>query len=146
MIGFGVLAAGVCVIGLWLSRKGTVPVSKWLSRGFLLAITAPFIANSAGWIFTEMGRQPFVVAPNPAQLDGVYMYTKAALSPELSPGTLLFSLISLTAVYGGLMVVELRLLTTYVKGGVASAMPELASSTTKPTITDDGEDVLSFAY
>ena len=146
MIGFGVLAAGVCVIGLWLSRKGTVPVSKWLSRGFLLAITAPFIANSAGWIFTEMGRQPFVVAPNPAQLDGVYMYTQAALSPELSPGTLLFSLISLTAVYGGLMVVELRLLTTYVKGGVASAMPELASSTTKPTITDDGEDVLSFAY
>jgi cytochrome d ubiquinol oxidase subunit I len=74
------------------------------------------------------------------------MYTQAALSPELSPGTLLFSLISLTAVYGGLMVVELRLLTTYVKGGVASAMPELASSTTKPTITDDGEDVLSFAY
>src|SRR5690625_4797929 len=146
MIGFGVLAAGVCVIGLWLSRKGTVPVSKWLSRGFLLAITAPFIANSAGWIFTEMGRQPFVVVPNPAQLDGVYMYTQAALSPELSPGTLLFSLISLTAVYGGLMVVELRLLTTYVKGGVASAMPELASSTTKPTITDDGEDVLSFAY
>ncbi|HJA59715.1 MAG TPA: cytochrome ubiquinol oxidase subunit I [Candidatus Brevibacterium intestinavium] len=146
MIGFGVLAAGVCVIGLWLSRKGTVPVSKWLSRGFLLAITAPFIANSAGWIFTEMGRQPFVVVPNPAQLDGVYMYTQAALSPELSPGTLLFSVISLTAVYGGLMVVELRLLTTYVKGGVASAMPELASSTTKPTITDDGEDVLSFAY
>ena len=146
MIGFGVLAAGVCVIGLWLSRKGTVPVSKWLSRGFLLAITAPFIANSAGWIFTEMGRQPFVVAPNPAQLDGVYMYTQAALSPELSPGTLLFSLISLTAVYGGLMVVELRLLTTYVKGGVASAMPELASSSTKPTITDDGDDVLSFAY
>ncbi|QUL81105.1 cytochrome ubiquinol oxidase subunit I [Brevibacterium sp. SMBL_HHYL_HB1] len=146
MIGFGVLAAGVCVIGLWLSRKGTVPASKWLSRGFLLAITAPFIANSAGWIFTEMGRQPFVVVPNPAQLDGVYMYTQAALSPELSPGTLLFSLISLTAVYGGLMVVELRLLTTYVKGGVASAMPELVSSTTKPTITDDGEDVLSFAY
>src|SRR5699024_7441810 len=81
-----------------------------------------------GWIFTEMGRQPFVVAPNPAQLDGVYMYTQAALSPELSPGTLLFSLISLTAVYGGRMVVELRLLTTYVRGGVASAMPELASS------------------
>jgi cytochrome d ubiquinol oxidase subunit I len=45
------------------------------------------------------------------------------------------------------MVVELRLLTTYVKGGVASAMPELeVSKTSKPTITDDGDDVLSFAY
>jgi cytochrome d ubiquinol oxidase subunit I len=147
MIGFGALAAGVCLIGLWLSRKGTVPQSKWLSRGFLLAITTPFIANSAGWIFTEMGRQPFVVAPNPAQMDGVYMYTQAALSPELTPAMLLFSLISLTLVYGGLMVVELRLLTTYVKGGVASAMPELeAKNSTKPTISDDGDDVLSFAY
>src|SRR5699024_5144189 len=126
--------------------KGTVPVSKWLSRGFLLAITAPFIANSAGRIFTEMGRQPFVVAPNPAQRDGADVSPQAAPSPELSPGRLPSSRIRLTAVYGGLMVVELRLLTTYVKGGVASAMPELASSTTKPTITDDGEDVLSFAY
>src|SRR5699024_2593973 len=116
------------------------------SRGFLLAITAPFIANSAGGIFTEMGRQPFVVAPNPAQLDGGYMYTQAALSPELSPGTLLVSLISPAAVYGGLMVVELRLLTTYVRGGVASAMPELASSSTISTRTDGGDDVLSFAY
>ena len=143
---FGALAAGVCVIGLWLARKGTVPESKWLSRGFVLAITAPFLANSAGWIFTEMGRQPFVVAPNPAQLDGVYMYTQAALSPEVTPGMLLFSLISLTTVYGILMVVELRLITKYVKGGVASAMPELDQTNTKPTITDNGDDVLSFAY
>ena len=146
MIGFGALAAGVCLIGLWLARKGTVPESKWLSRGFVLAITAPFLANSAGWIFTEMGRQPFVVAPNPAQLDGVYMYTQAALSPEVTPGMLLFSLISLTTVYGILMVVELRLITKYVKGGVASAMPELDQTNTKPTITDNGDDVLSFAY
>ena len=146
MIGFGTLAAGVCLIGLWLARKGTVPESKWLSRGFVLAITAPFLANSAGWIFTEMGRQPFVVAPNPAQLDGVFMYTQAALSPEVTPGMLLFSLISLASVYGILMVVELRLITKYVKGGVASAMPELDQTNTKPTITDNGDDVLSFAY
>ena len=33
---------------------------KWLC---LIALPTPFLANSAGWIFTEMGRQPWVVAP-----------------------------------------------------------------------------------
>ncbi len=58
MIGFGIIAAGVCALALWITRKGTVPASAWMMRGALLAITAPFIANSAGWVFTEMGRQP----------------------------------------------------------------------------------------
>lgn len=146
MIGFGIIAAGVCALALWITRKGTVPASAWMMRGALLAITAPFIANSAGWVFTEMGRQPFVVAPNPAQLDGVYMFTQAAISPQVTPAMLLFSLISLTLVYGGLMVVELKLLTKYIRGGVASAMPELAETNKKPTITGNDDDVLSFAY
>src|SRR5699024_6655200 len=85
MIGVGALAGGACVIARGLSRKGTSPVSKWPIRGSLLAITPPYSASSAWVIFTEMGRRPFVVVPNPAQLDGVYMYTQAALSPELSP-------------------------------------------------------------
>ncbi|HCG57529.1 MULTISPECIES: cytochrome ubiquinol oxidase subunit I [Brevibacterium] len=146
MIGFGMIAAGVSALGLWLTRKGTVPASPWLMRGALLSVTAPFIANSAGWIFTEMGRQPFVVAPNPAQLDGVYMFTQAALSPQLTPAMLLFSLISLSLVYGILMVVELRLLIVYIRGGVASAMPEVTKTNHTPRITNDEDDVLSFAY
>ncbi|MCQ6344397.1 cytochrome ubiquinol oxidase subunit I, partial [Bacillus cereus] len=78
-------------------------------------ITAPFIANSAGWVFTEMGRQPFVVAPHPAPsgIDGVFLYTAAAISPSVSAGEMLFSLISLTLVYGVLMVIELKLIIKY---------------------------------
>ena len=119
----------------------------------IVGILAPFAANSAGWIFTEMGRQPFVVAPNPnpSGVDGVFMFTAAAVSPGVTAGEMLFSLISLGLVYGALMVVELRLLVKYVRGGVASAMPELDphhsdDDPDKPNDPDKRDDVLAFAY
>lgn len=156
MIGFGALAAFAAVVALWMTRKGTVPQSKWIMRLALLGILAPFAANSAGWIFTEMGRQPFVVAPNPnpSGVDGVFMFTAAAVSPTATVGELLFSLISLTTVYGVLLVVEVILLIRFVRGGVGSAMPELAPHDDDDSPTDGGgatsgpksDDVLAFAY
>jgi len=126
MIGFGGLAAFAAVVALWLTRKGTVPRSKWIMRLAVLGILAPFGANAAGWVFTEMGRQPFVVAPNPDGVDGVFMFTAAAVSPGVSAGELLFSVFTLTALYAVLLVVEVSILVRYIRGGVASAMPELA--------------------
>ncbi|MEJ1230281.1 MAG: cytochrome ubiquinol oxidase subunit I [Galbitalea sp.] len=147
MILFGALAAFAAAVALWLTRKGTVPNSKWLARLALVGILAPFAASAAGWIFTEMGRQPFVVAPNPTPggIDGVFMFTAAAVSPGVSAGEMIFSLVALTLVYAVLLVVEVRLLIKYVRGGVVSAMPEL--HTPGPGETEpSGNDVLSFAY
>jgi cytochrome d ubiquinol oxidase subunit I len=129
MIGFGALAALAALVALYVTRKGTVPGSPWLMRLAVFGILAPFGANSAGWIFTEMGRQPFVVAPNPqlSGIDQVFMFTAAAVSPGVSAAELVFSLLALAAVYGVLLVIEVRLLVRYVRSGVASAMPELAS-------------------
>lgn len=125
-----------------------MPSSTFLTHLALWGITAPFIANSAGWIFTEMGRQPFVVAPNPdpSGIDGVFLYTAAAISPSVTPGELLFSLVSLTLVYGVLMVFELGLIIKYVRGGVVSAMPEIDTTNYKPVVDRSDDDVLSFAY
>ena len=58
----------------------------------------------------------------------------------------MFSLITLTLLYGALMVVELKLLIKYTRGGVASAMPELDTRNNKPTVDAKNDDVLSFAY
>ncbi|WP_207457407.1 cytochrome ubiquinol oxidase subunit I [Herbiconiux sp. SYSU D00978] len=154
MIGFGGLAAFAAAVALWLTRRGTVPESAWIMRLAVLGILAPFAANSAGWIFTEMGRQPFVVAPNPnpSGTDGVFMFTAAAVSPGVSWGELLFSVICLTAVYAALLVVEVLLLVKYVRGGIASAMPELAHGDDDDTPSDEPggddrrSDVLAFAY
>jgi len=150
MITFGGLAAFAAAVALWITRKGTVPASKPLMQLAIVGILAPFAANSAGWIFTEMGRQPFVVAPNPnpGGVDGVFMFTAAAVSPGVTAGEMLFSLIALALVYGALLVVEIRLLVKYVRGGVASAMPELDphSHDNDPDDPDKRDDVLAFAY
>ncbi|MGV8877003.1 MAG: cytochrome ubiquinol oxidase subunit I [Rhodoglobus sp.] len=171
MIGFGMLAAGFAALTLWMVRKGTVPRSKLMMVTALTSIAAPFGANIAGWVFTEMGRQPFVVAPNPTPggVDGVFMFTAAGVSPGVSGEEIIFSLVSLGLVYGLLLVIEFRLLVKFVRGGVASAMPELAHAghdgngdgrgndgddrsdgdgpdSTDPNRPDSRDDVLAFAY
>lgn len=129
-----------------------MPENKWISRPLaVLGIAAPFGANATGWIFTEMGRQPFTVAPNPQMggVDQVFMYTAASVSPTVTAGELLFSLITLTSIYAVLLVVELVLLTEYIRGGVASAMPELdATGHDDHPDSDhhDNDDVLAFTY
>src|SRR5699024_6927492 len=55
------------------------------------AIFLPFIANSTGWIMTEMGRQPFVVFG--------LMKTEDAVSPSVTVGEMLFSLIAFNLLY-----------------------------------------------
>lgn len=55
------------------------------------AISLPFIGNTVGWIMTEMGRQPWVVF-------GV-MKTEDAVSPNVTFGEVLFSLVSFTSLY-----------------------------------------------
>ncbi len=145
MIGFGAVAAFVAALALWFTRKGTVPTARSPMRVAVLGIFAPFIANSAGWIFTEMGRQPFVVAPNPTGVDGVHLFTAAALSPNVGFGQILFSLVTLGLVYLALIIVEVILIGRYVRAGVPGAMPELDADPDDPggPVRDD---VLAFAY
>jgi len=155
MIGFGALAAFAAAVALFITRKGTVPNSKPLMQLAVFGILAPFGANAAGWIFTEMGRQPFVGAPNPnpSGVDGVFMFTAAAVSPGVDGREVIFSLVSLGLVYLVLMIVEVMLLARFVRAGVAGVMPELfaAHDDIEPGDgTDAGagdrDDVLAFAY
>ncbi|RJK97625.1 cytochrome ubiquinol oxidase subunit I [Vallicoccus soli] len=132
MIGFGVLSAGLAVLGLWLTRRGRLPASRLFWRASVLAIGLPFAANSVGWVFTEMGRQPWAVY-------GV-LPTSSSVSPTMSVAEIATSLSVLTALYGVLAVVELGLLVRYAKAG-PPAVPAHS-----PDPADEDEPVLSFAY
>jgi cytochrome d ubiquinol oxidase subunit I len=144
MIGFGLIAAAAGLVALWLTRRGRVPKGRWFPIAGLLAIASPFLANSFGWIFTEMGRQPFVVAPNPSGVDGVWLYTARGVS-AIGGGEVLTSLITLTSVYGVLACVEVYLVLRYMRSGVEGVLPpEPPEDGGKPTSKPD--DVLSFAY
>ena len=147
MIGLGLLATGAIVVALWLTRKGTIPKSRLLARLAIIGIFVPFIASSLGWVFTEMGRQPFVVAPNPTGVDGVYLFTAAALSPGVSVTMLWISLITLTLVYAVLCVVEVTVIKRYVQAGINAGLPP--DEKPKPptdTAKEREDDALAFVY
>jgi cytochrome d ubiquinol oxidase subunit I len=134
MIGFGMVSIGVGFAGLWLTRRkfwlapehrtgdDEVPrlmftknlgigegLSRWYWRIALWTMVFPLIANSWGWIFTETGRQPWVVY-------GV-LKTSDAVSPGVSAADVWTSLIVFTVLYGVLAVVEGRLMLKYAKAG-----------------------------
>jgi cytochrome d ubiquinol oxidase subunit I len=135
MIGLGGLAAIICLWALWSVRKGRAPTNRWLLRTALLLPLLPLAANSAGWIFTEMGRQPWVVFGE--------MRTADAGSLGVGPASVITSLAAFTLLYAVLAVVEVRLLLRYAKAGVPDVSPAPPADT---ETTDDTDHPLAFAY
>ena len=110
MIGIGMLAALIAVIALWTIRRGRAPKpGRLLLWAVLVVPFLPLAANSMGWIFTEMARQPWLVFGQ--------MKTSAGVSGN-SAGEVLTSLIVLTVLYGGLAVVEGGLIYKYARAGL----------------------------
>jgi cytochrome d ubiquinol oxidase subunit I len=130
MIGVGMLAALVALLALWSTRRGRLPTSKWLLRTAVITPLLPLAANSFGWIFTEMGRQPWVVFGQ--------LRTAAGVSPTVSTGEVISSLTLFTLLYGVLAVVEVRLLLR------ASRQP--LPDVTPPEDQADTGHTLAFAY
>jgi cytochrome d ubiquinol oxidase subunit I len=57
----GMLLFLIAAVGGWLYRKRKLEHSRWFGRTAVVAITFPYIAATAGWVLTEMGRQPWIV-------------------------------------------------------------------------------------
>jgi len=110
MIGAGLLAAAIALIAAWAVRRGRVPTSKWLLAGAIALPLLPLLANTGGWLMTEMGRQPWLVYGQ--------LKTAAGVSPN-SGGEVLTSLIIYTVLYGVLAVVEGGLMLRYIRAGLA---------------------------
>jgi cytochrome d ubiquinol oxidase subunit I len=79
MIGLGVLAAAAGALVLWLTRRDRVPAGRfWVWMALSLPLL-PVVANSFGWIFTEMGRQPWAV------FGLMVKYIRAGAEPFVEP-------------------------------------------------------------
>ncbi|MEZ0092778.1 cytochrome ubiquinol oxidase subunit I [Streptacidiphilus sp. EB129] len=162
MIGFGMTSFALGALGFWLTRKrfwlapehrrgeDEIPLlmltrnrelgpflSRWMWRLLILTLGFPLIANSWGWIFTEMGRQPWAVYG--------LMTTADAVSPGVSIGEQVTSLTVFTLLYAVLAVIEIRLLISYAKAGPTDEDPPDQD----PTLggrSDDADKPLAFAY
>jgi len=134
MIGLGAVAAAGAALLLWVTRHKHL---RPTGRGWVwLAVSMPLLpvaANSFGWIFTEMGRQPWAVFG--------LMTTATAVSPGVSVGEAWTSVITLTLVYAVLMVVEVGLMLRYIRKG-ADPFEEPPT----PNLGEPSEEPLTFAY
>ncbi|WP_213454717.1 cytochrome ubiquinol oxidase subunit I [Rhizomonospora bruguierae] len=136
MIGLGVLTAAIALLALWTQRRGRIPTSRWLRRAALVLPVLPLLANSSGWIFTEMGRQPWLVFGE--------MLTRDGVSVSVSLAEVLTSFAAFTAIYGALAVIEVRLLLRYARAGLPPADPP--ASDHDAGAGPDRERALAFAY
>ncbi|HTQ21017.1 cytochrome ubiquinol oxidase subunit I [Mycobacterium sp.] len=142
MIGLLAIPVLFALLALWLTRGGRIPNQRWFGWFALLAIPTPFLANSAGWVFTEMGRQPWIVVPNPTGDQDVHLTVAAGVSHH-APGMVVTSLVMFTLLYGVLAVVWFYLLKRYIVEGPREHDAEPAP----PRAPDDDEVApLSFAY
>jgi cytochrome d ubiquinol oxidase subunit I len=134
MIGLGMIAALWALWALWLIRGGRVPRSRLFGISSLVITLGPLLGISAGWIFTEMGRQPWIVFG--AQK------TSDAVSPLVTPAEVWISMIGFTLVYAVLAVIELRLLLRYIRAGAPENVIEDPYDDSK----NDADKQLYFAY
>jgi cytochrome bd ubiquinol oxidase subunit I len=109
MVGFGSLAALLAAIGLWLTRRRAIPRSRWFYRIALWSLALPYLAAAMGWIFTEMGRQPWTVFG--------LLTTAKSVSPGVTASSVIISLAVFTLLYAGLAAIAGWLTVRHVKAG-----------------------------
>lgn len=124
MIGLGILSGLVAVVGLWMTRKGKVNLPKWAWNIAIWASPIPVLAISIGWMFTEMGRQPWIVFS--------LLKTADSVSPGINGVDVLISLISFTAIYGVLAIVEMKL---YLKAAQTGPVDEVVDKSDADQLT-----------
>jgi cytochrome d ubiquinol oxidase subunit I len=131
MMGFGMLAALYALWALWAYRGDRRPRSKWAARGALMLPLLPLFAASLGWIFTEMGRQPWIVFG--------LMTTAAGVSPIVTGFQVWVSLIGFTLIYAVLAIVEVGLIIRTVRQGPPEAVVD-------PFVDRDADAPLTISY
>jgi cytochrome d ubiquinol oxidase subunit I len=106
MVGCGILMFVMMAIGLWLMRRRRLERSVWFLRISVFAIVLPFVANTTGWIFTEMGRQPWVVFG--------LLKTSQAVS-HVGTGYVVATLVGFTAIYSLLAAIDFGLMAKFAR-------------------------------
>ncbi len=112
----GVLVFLISGWGLWLIRRRKLGTSRRFLWVAIWAATLPFLMNTAGWLLTESGRQPWIV-------QGI-MLTKNGISPSVSTTSIVISLVILVLLYGVLATVDLMLMLKYAREQLPPARAE----------------------
>jgi cytochrome bd ubiquinol oxidase subunit I len=91
MVGLGTIFIAILLVAVFLLVRGSLYRSSWMLWILMLAFPFPYIANTAGWITAEAGRQPWVIYG--------LMRTPLGISPRVSEGNVWFTLIGFFGMY-----------------------------------------------
>jgi cytochrome d ubiquinol oxidase subunit I len=91
MVGLGTIFIAITVVAAFLLWRRKLFESRWMLWILMLATPFPFIANTAGWLTAELGRQPWLVYG--------LLRTQEGVSPLVSSGNVLFTLIGFAGMY-----------------------------------------------
>jgi cytochrome d ubiquinol oxidase subunit I len=103
----GVAMFLIAAVGAWLYRRQTLHKTRWFLWIAIVAMAFPYISATAGWILTEMGRQPWIVQN--------LLKTADAVSPGVSTATIATSLTVFVLLYIALGVVDFVLMRRYAR-------------------------------
>ena len=103
----GSLVFFVLAVAAFFYRRRTLVTKPWLLWVGVATIPLPYVAALAGWVLTEVGRQPWIVFG--------LLKTVNANSPSVSTTTIAFSLGVFALLYGALAVVDVVLMRRYAR-------------------------------
>ena len=126
MVGLGTFFIAILLFALFALWRGWLYESRLVLWGLMLLAPFPYIATIFGWITAELGRQPWVIYG--------LMRTAQGISPRVSEGNALFTLIGFFGMYGVLSLLFLFLIYFEVqRGPVAQAQGAAAPVRTAET-------------
>ncbi len=109
MVGLGTIFMGIMALATLLLWRGTLHAQRWMLWILTLAFPFPFIANTAGWMAAELGRQPWLVYG--------LIRTSEGGSPTVHAGATVFTILGFAGLYFVLGVLFLALVATEIGHG-----------------------------
>ncbi len=126
---FLLLMAGAAFL-LW---RGKLYNARWMLWPILLSFPLPYVANTAGWMTAEIGRQPWLVYG--------LIRTSAGYSPHVSAGNTLFTLLGFLGMYSVLSILWIVLVYRFIQTGPAAAAVAAAFRGTAHPDSGVGEEI-----
>jgi cytochrome d ubiquinol oxidase subunit I len=136
MVGFGFVILIASAWALWRTRRGGKPFEfgRWTLWALVACIAAPFAANTFGWLFTEMGRQPWIVYG--------LMKTSLAGSPSVSATDVAVTLGGFVFLYTALGVTDVILMYIVARRGLGPDEPDQGDQQRSPGGQPEGSELV----
>ena len=115
MAGLGTVFLAIMAVAAFLLWRGALQQSRWMLWILMLTTPFPFIANTAGWLVAETGRQPWLVYG--------LLRTEQGFSANVSAANGLFTLLGFMGLYAVLTLFYLFLIERQIAEGPAPAVP-----------------------